>query len=307
MSAIATSHEKRSLIPMVKLRSLANSVLRFGMSNPQSAPAQTAPNINQERLSDTFAFTPAPPLAQQIQAKLAVIQQVIRPQGVSASFEQQVKQLLLKKVPTPILSRLAQQGFTLDLKHHITANQPEKESTQFYLNERGGLYEPARKSTTVAENVHQLKTQPPIWIENQYWQNSVIHELGHVIADDLGQKVAQEMPFDHPDKKRLEEWGLSEHALFRQAWEKDYQAMPNSFKSQESPIAYYVQDHQQVPFGVGRQETFAECVDILLRGSASTYNFQAFTQHFPNTLNATKTLLEQGFDVNLSWPLILQE
>ncbi len=274
--------------------------LYFGTSKPQVAAPVNMPQV------DTFALMPSSiptsTLTQQVQLKLAVIQQLLRPQGVSAGFEQQVKRLLLEKIPLPILSRLAQQGVTLDLKHHITANQPEKETAQFYLNERGGLYEPARKATTVAEKVHQLQTQPPIWIENQYWQNSVIHELGHVMADDLGETLAKEMPFDHPDKKRLENWGVSEHALFRQAWEKDYQALPNAFKSQTSPIAYYLQDHQQVPFGIGRQETFAECVDILLRGSASTYNFQTFTQHFPNTLKATQTLLEQEFNVDLNWP-----
>lgn len=234
-----------------------------------------------------------------LQNKITLINQMVVANGVTSRFDQQVKQLLLSKLPNRILTALNDFGYKLHLKHHITDQDQEREARQFYLNERGGLNEPKRKITTIAERVHQLQSQPPIWLENIYWQNSVLHELGHVIADHMGQTLASEMAADHPSKDRLSDWGASEHDYFIKAWEKDFQALSPGMKSDKSPLAYFLQDHLTVPYGIGRQETFAECVDILLRGSDSAFNNNLFNQNLPNALKATQTLIEQFYNVKL--------
>jgi hypothetical protein len=107
-------------------------------------------------------------------------------------------------------------------------------------------------------------------------------------------------------RETLSQFGASQHPEFVSAYQQDYETMPDTMQLASGPLGYFFQAGQQadqtIPFRVGRQETFAECVDILLRGQESTYNYDHFIRYFPRTLQTVAKLLSRHYPVFLSVP-----
>lgn len=202
------------------------------------------------------------------------------------------------RMQTPLLEALVNDGYTLSLKSYVTQNRQDLADSQA-LNYTGGLNEPESKRTTVAETIHIKNTDPPDWQLNRFWQNSVIHELGHALADIIGRQKAAAMtnPDEAELKAKVEKWGASELPEFTTAWQADYDQMPKEVQEMWLPIGYYVSVGKDGKRTVSRQETFAETFDILVRGKYSTYNHDNFQQYFPRTLQAVANLIENHFQL----------
>jgi hypothetical protein len=235
------------------------------------------------------------------------VSQLVGSDGASSCFTERVKNLLVQDVPEEILSDLVTNGYRLSLRHHITENRPDLENTQFILNERGGLNEPLLKRVTIGEWVNQIGASPPIWLKNLYWENAVIHELGHALGDIWAKRCADNSTnntLSEELKTDLLGWGASELPAFKTPWFEDYNLMAESIKNPNqgsaSPLAYYLDANFDNRYHVGRRETFAEMFDVLIRGTRSSYNYDLFNQHFPRAKAAMKQLLKSQYNLNPS-------
>lgn len=272
------------------------------------------PTLNPDLSStDTFTRRHGPPSSLRFasdsvnasppQTAEALISRLVRNTGATPGFENKVRELLRTTLPQPILRQIVADGYCLRVQDHITQGRPELTEKQNYLNQGGGFNEPAAKQTTIAEKVLITMDKQTRWEDSVFWQNAVIHELGHVIADLMARKRTGALT--DPDdatatlKTSLLGWGISEAPAFKEAWQKDYEALPKNLKGSDSPIAYYLNPDYEGGFNVGRRETFAEAFDVLLRGKESTFNYNHFRTHFSNTLQATRNLLQEAYGILL--------
>ncbi|MBY0405879.1 MAG: hypothetical protein K2X66_18395, partial [Cyanobacteria bacterium] len=266
-------------------------------------PAPVGPLINGFSTIATANLSNLP----SVDRKTQWVSQLVGTDGASSCFIERVKNLLVQDVPEEILSDLVASGYRLSLRHHITENRSDLENTQFILNERGGLNEPLFKRVTIGEWVNQIGASPPIWLKNLYWENAVIHELGHALGDIWAKRLTDnstDPAMANDLKAELLGWGASELPAFKTPWFEDYNLMPETIKTPNqgftSPLAYYLNDNFDNRFHVGRRETFAEMFDVLIRGTRSSYNYDLFNQYFPNAKAAMKQLLKSQYNLNPS-------
>ena len=164
---------------------------------------------------------------------------------------------------------------------------------------RGGFHSYGSKGhlIVVAEKLKLIGSDQ--WVESLFWENAVNHEIGHALAYIHGEAEAKAAaPSDSAQALWYRQKGLSESAAFREAWRRDFEAMPAQLKNEWTPglnsqgaavnlqnrFYYFVHPDAGGRFQRARQETLAEAFDVLLRGPRSAMNYSKFTQYFPNTL-----------------------
>lgn len=222
--------------------------------------------------------------------------QLVRNEGASSAFYDQVIDLLVQKVPLPFLKAVQADGYRFLTKRYVTQGRPDLDKD---LNLAGGLNEPMKKQATIAETVFLKVKEPPSWEKSLFWENAVVHEMGHALADILGRRMAQTSILPQGKAEAVLSWGASELEAFKKAWKQDVAQLPAEMKKPDSRLAYFLSPGVSGRHELGRRETFAEGVDILIRGEASTFNEALFRQHFSRTLRALQRLLEKGFSAVL--------
>lgn len=222
--------------------------------------------------------------------------QLVQNEGASRTFHEQVIDLLVQKVPLPFLKAVQADGYRFLTKRYVTQGRPDLDKD---LNLAGGLNEPLKKQATIAETLFLKVKEPPSWEKSLFWENAVVHEMGHALADILGRRVAQTSTLSKGKAEAVVSWGASELAAFKKAWKEDVAQLPAELKAPDSRLAYFLSPGVSGRCELGRRETFAEGVDVLIRGEASTFNEALFRQHFSRTLQALQRLLEKGFSAVL--------
>ncbi|MBI3298793.1 MAG: hypothetical protein HYZ75_11550 [Elusimicrobia bacterium] len=113
------------------------------------------------------------------------------------------------------------------------------------------------------------------WQDSLYWENAVIHELGHVMDRAFGLTAAVRGEMDADFAELPEE--LTRESLADGGVNKFF---------------YFLQPKDGRLGERARKELVAEAFDVLLRGEASSYNYRNLTERFPRTLAALRAALE---------------
>lgn len=275
--------------------------------------------INRNDLTNSWQSTNDQ--AQTRQQKKNIADRMFWVNGASDAFVTSACDLLIDTVPLSILQNLERDGYSFVLKDLVSTGRPnlenvfnsvtgEKDPDAF--NYTGGLHEPEFRHITIAEYVVKKKNageqdadaQPQRELEKaQFWQNAVIHEIGHQVAIYIGIAQANKiLPGQHNDTESLQRalnqknmlnfLGITESTEFKQVHNKEVANIPSS-----QGMGYFTdtRDIEKNPRSIARHETFAESFDILMRGSDSTYNFSNFVSYFPETLNLVYRLTKEQY------------
>ncbi|MCX5794379.1 MAG: hypothetical protein NTY77_02635 [Elusimicrobia bacterium] len=205
---------------------------------------------------------------------------LVRQNGASEAFTSGVRAQLAEAVPEPMLTDIESHGYAVLVKDHLTQDRPDLKSFYDYT---GGLTDwgPLGNFVMVAEHMKKDGKDGAAWIDNLNWRNSAVHECGHAI-DNIN--------------------GFTDTPEFRDAWQADFQAMPEAVKKPvrqdggRNEFFYFL--NQRTP-GYAYRETFAEAFDVLLRGEASSFNHDDFHRYFPRTLAAVRRILEARYGRSL--------
>jgi hypothetical protein len=207
---------------------------------------------------------------------LSRLSTLVRQSGASAAFTEGVRAQLAEALPGAMLADIESGGYVILAKDHLTQDRPDLKA---FFDYTGGLTDwgPLGSFVMVAEHMKKDGAGGPSWIDNLNWRNSAVHECGHAI-DNIN--------------------GFTDTAEFRETWQADFQAMPEAVRKpvreDGSRNEFYYFLNQQTP-GYAYRETFAEAFDVLLRGEASSFNYQNFQRYFPRTLAAVRRILEARY------------
>jgi hypothetical protein len=220
--------------------------------------------------------------------------------GASPEFIARVKAHLKATMPEPILRDMIADGYRIEVNARVRQGREDLHEDNDYT---GGFhsYGPKGKFIIIAEEIKDKKTGE--WRGNMIWENAVNHEIGHATAYILGEREAEKLAGAGAKKKwqakRYATKGISESPAFRAAWRADLKDMPEDLKQQNpadglgNRFYYFTQPDELGQRG--RQETFAEGFDILLRGPASRFNYEIFIRRFPRALKVIRAELERVY------------
>jgi hypothetical protein len=244
---------------------------RLGWSVPKPAPApeRRGPWLN--------------PAATREQLAVMLVSGAARPEFVA-----KVRALVARTFPPELIRDLLQGGYRIAADRSVRQG---REGLHADNDTRGGFHSHGANGNliVVAEQVKLVGSER--WVESEYWENAVIHEIGHALAYLHGEAEAlRTADWDSRQARWYRRKGLSESPAFREAWKQDFEAMPAELKAEwtadklENKFYYYVHPDPGGWYQRARQETYAEGFDVLLRGERSTYNHANFTRHFPKAL-----------------------
>jgi hypothetical protein len=222
--------------------------------------------------------------------------------GASPEFVARVKAHLKEHVPEPILRDMLKDGYRIEVNARVRQGREDLHEDNDYT---GGFhsYGPKGKFIIIAEEIKHIKSGE--WRKSVVWENAVNHEIGHAAAYILGEREAERLAPCDAKKIGQPDWyatkGISESPEFRAAWGRDYTALPDELKQEKLPngkinsFYYFIHSDGNGWYQRGRQETFAEGFDILLRGKASAFNYENFTRYFPRALAEIRAALERAY------------
>jgi hypothetical protein len=214
--------------------------------------------------------------------------------AASPAFVARVRAHVAKTFPPDVLRALLGAGYRIAADATVRQG---REGLHEDNDTRGGFHSHGTSDNliVVAEKVKLIGSNE--WVDSAYWENAINHEIGHALAYINGEAEAQAAASVDPRQARwYRKKGASESPAFREAWRQDYEAMPAEMKKQwgadklENKFYYYVHpDAGDLKwFQRARQETYAEGFDVLLRGAASSYNYENFKRYFPRALAELK-------------------
>jgi hypothetical protein len=252
---------------------------------------------------------------------------VYRGSGTSRAFVGKIKSHLREKIPAAILRDMLADGYRIEVAHRPRKGRRKLHHDYDYS---GGFnsYGPRGRYIVISQEIRDLVDQK--WRANEVWVNGIDHEIGHAVGYVLGEREAARRLVEHAPVAGQTLWfalkGISEHIDFRNAWQADYEAIPAHLKSPLLPdlrpnTFYYFlrpdkyerkagQKKSELETGSlaperdgwfqrARQETFAEGFDVLLRGSASTFNYENFVRYFPRSLADLRARIERAYGLVL--------
>lgn len=199
-------------------------------------------------------------------------------------------------LPSAMRADLAADGYRIEANESVRQGRPDLDAENDFT---GGLHSrgPKGRFIVVAEKVKNALSGQ--WESNKFWENGVTHEIGHALAYIMGAHEAKSAP--EPLAKWYRDKGVSESPEFRDAYKKDFDAMPAALKAEKggdgkpNPFHYFTKPDANGWFQRARQEAFAEAFDVVMRGAGSTYNYALFTKRFPSVLAAVRAALERRY------------
>ncbi len=218
-----------------------------------------------------------------------------RPDLISA-----VQNHVTRTFPAAVLNSLASAGYRVDVNAHVRQNRPGLDAKNDLISGYHA-HGPDGKLVVIGETVREGKDGK--WEKGRNWENAVNGEFGLAINRTLGDAEAERVEAANPE---LADWyrahGISESPEFREAWRRDFNAMPTDLKREKdgegerNDFHYFVEPDKQLFFHEARERTFAEGLDVLMRGPGSAYNYEDFTLHFPRVLAQIRREMEARFD-----------
>jgi hypothetical protein len=203
-----------------------------------------------------------------------------------------VRSLVARTFPPELIRDLLRGGYRIAADETVRQG---REGLHADNDTRGGFHSHGANGNLIVVSEKLKLIGSDEWVESRYWENAVIHEIGHALAYIHGEDEARALAGTDPRQARwYRKKGLSESPDFRRAWNDDFDAMPAEKKSQytaeklTNPFYYFVHPDVGGWYQRARQETFAEGLDVLLRGPRSTYNHDDFVRHFPRALAELK-------------------
>jgi hypothetical protein len=215
-------------------------------------------------------------------AQDATLDALVVREGASEEFYLRVR-ALVSRLPPGVLFSARELGYRIQIKEFVTQGRPELQPVNDTL---GGLHSWGKKENLiiVAEKVLvELLDDDGVfrgrreWQDSRYWENAVLHELGHVL-----------------DRAH----GLADDPAVRAAMDADFSDIPDELRRVRMPdgrpnrFYYFLQRTDELLSERARSEICAESFDVLLRGERSSYNYANFTAHLPRTLAALRAALE---------------
>lgn len=241
----------------------------------------------------------------------SILNQLVWRLDASQDFVEQALELMGDKLPDALLRDLAADNYSFALVHLVSSGcddlkKPVLQGTDISEKDlSGGLHLEGDRCIRVAEYLRNKNTGAEE--KAQRWQNAIVHEVGHWVVHVIGRKKAMlikpsvSLPLDRQfarlnERGDLNYYGITESRQFKDAYFKDFNAMPEDVREHNDKLAYFTYPRMNhVPEPRARQEAFAESFDILARGSASDYNFKLFTTHFLNTLKAVADIVREAY------------
>lgn len=213
--------------------------------------------------------------------------------GASPDFVAAVRGHIERSFPPAVLGALRSAGYRVEVDAHVRQNHPE-------LPEKNDLisgyhaHGPDGGLVVIGETVRGGAADS--WEKGRNWENAVNHEFGLALNRVLGDAAAAGASGEQAAWYRAH--GVTESPEFREAWRKDYEAMPSELKNEKdgdgefNDFYYFLTPDEGKTFHEARVRTFAEGLDVVLRGPASAYNYDDFALHFPNALAQIRRELE---------------
>jgi hypothetical protein len=286
--------------PAISLRASGPSLAAPLTFAPLSAPAPIsaaapapAPLMPVSPLQSAAAVMAAPALAAQAWDGALVSG------GASADFVSAVRDHVARAFPDAVQRSLAAAGYRVEANAHVRQNRPKMAKK----NDLTGGYHahgPGRKLIIIGETVREKSEGT--WGKSRNWENAVNHEFGLAINRTLGDAAAKRAEAGQPKQAAwYRAHGISESPDFREAWRRDFSAIPPELKQEKdedgesNDFYYFLKPDKNRTFHQARERTFAEGLDVLLRGPSSAYNYDDFTLHFPRVLAQIRREMESSF------------
>jgi hypothetical protein len=220
--------------------------------------------------------------------------------GASPDFVSAVKEHVTRTFPFAVLRDLAAAGYGVEVNAHVRQNRPELDAKNDLISGYHS-HQADKKLIVIGETVREGADGK--WEKGRNWENGVNHEFGLAINRALGDAEAGRAAASNPE---LADWyrthGITESPEFREAWRQDFNAMPADLKREKdgegerNDFHYFVEADKNLLFHEARERTFAEGLDVVLRGPRSAYNYEDFTLHFPRVLAEIRRRMEKSFD-----------
>jgi hypothetical protein len=236
-------------------------------------------------------------------ASAALAERLVTGRG-NAAFTTAVRAHISSSFPPAAVAALLQAGYRVEAARRLRDARPALDASHDFLSGYHSHDGADGKLVLIAEQTKNSATGK--WERSDSWENAVDHELGLALARALGDTEAALVA---PSDPRQADWyraaGIAESPALRDAWRRDFQAMPDDLKSETdhdgtpNPFYYYLKPDKNGWFQTARRRTFAEGLDVLLRGRRSVYNYADFTRYFPLTLAA----MRRELDARFGWPL----
>ena len=261
-----------------------------------AAPVPAQAEAQAKAQASSSAKTAAPRLSAE---KRAALDGLVRGRA-GAEFTRAVRARMAASIPPAILRDLARGGYRVEINKTIRQGRESLHEDNDYT---GGFhsYGPAGKLIIIAQKIKHLASGE--WRDNKVWENGITHEIGHAVAYLMGERAAEvaQASGDAAQAEWYRTKGISESPAFRAAWRADFEAVPADLKSatldggKRNDLYYFLHPDDNGWFQRARQETFAEAFDILLRGPASTFNYENFQKHFPRALAEARRIVEAEY------------
>jgi hypothetical protein len=229
-------------------------------------------------------------------------------EGVSEEFIKSVKDEL-EKIPLPILRALHDNGWEVQIKHHMSQNRPDKVTTTDGIKYDSvlGHVDGAGKKVMIPEyNLPSgRKELEKISITNPNVIDDVVrHEIGHAIDRIIGKSYANGL------RKRIATEKLSSEEIkdLNQTIEKIEKNGICRLDSHVegifmSEMGEYFSVEKEIPkelkHFVNPTESLAQAFNYLLGKEDEVRDKKLFEQYFPETIKFAKKLLNDEFKLNI--------
>jgi hypothetical protein len=232
--------------------------------------------------------------------------------GASPRFVAAVRAHVARSFPPAVLSALLDARYRVEVNTRLRDGRDGLDASLDFLN---GYHEHGGPNGNIVLIGEETKTPDGTgWEKSGSWENAVNHELGLALARTLGDSAAAlEVSGDSPQSQWYRKAGIGDSPELRAAWRRDYEAMPSELKRDKdpdglwNPFYYFLTPGKNGWFQDARRLTFAEGLDVLLRGPRSTFNHEDFTRYFPRTLDVMRRMLAARFGWNLPAPSLTEE
>jgi hypothetical protein len=217
----------------------------------------------------------------------------------SPEFVAAVRAQVARSFPPAVQRDLLKAGYRVEVVKNLRDGRPDLDASEDFVSGYHA-HEPGGNVVRIGENVKIPGTER--WEKSASWQNAVDHEVGLALARVLGDAEAARVADSDP---RQAEWyrqsGLAESPGLREAWRQDFQSIPDELKDDKehdgtpNDFYYFLRPDKNGWFQKARQLTFAEGLDVLLRGPHDAYNHENFSVYFPRTLAEIRRELEARY------------
>lgn len=275
-----------------------------GAALPVLPPAAAAASIGSFAAAPTVAlaapsaeFAPALTPAAAFGGEAAPLAAALVGGGASPEFVAAVRARVAETYPPAVLRALLAAGYRVAVDAHVRQNRPDLDESKDLV---GGYHERGPDGGLVVIGETVKSASDGHWEKSRGWENAIHHEFGLAIGRVLGEAAAAKSA-DASQAAWYRAHGISESPEFRDAWRRDHAAIPDELKSEKdrdgefNAFYYYLKPDAEGFFHEAREFTFAEGLDVLVRGERSAYNHDDFQLHFPNALAALRQELRNGF------------